>query len=71
MTVNSTAITAAIARPYMNDTPVANMPSSAIITVTPASRTARPEVSIAASTALSVSPETRYSSRKRVTINSE
>ena len=71
MTVKNTAITAAMASPYMNATPVANIPSSAMITVTPASRTARPEVSIALRTALSTSPEARYSSRNLVTMNSE
>lgn len=50
-------MTAAIARPYMKATPVANIPSSAITTVAPASRIARPEVSIAASTEPSTEPE--------------
>ena len=57
--VSSTAITAAIASPYMNATPVANMPSRAITTVVPASRTARPEVSIASITDCSTSPNAR------------
>ncbi len=46
----STARIEAIERPYMNVTPVANIPSSAITTVVPASRTARPDVSIASIT---------------------
>ncbi len=54
--MSSTAITAAIASPYMNATPVANMPSRAITTVAPASRIARPEVSIASTTERSTSP---------------
>ena len=57
--MSSTAITAAIASPYMNATPVANIPSRAITTVAPASRIARPEVSIAATTERSTSPNTR------------
>ena len=45
--VSSTARTEAIDRPYMKLTPVANMPSRAMITVVPASRIARPDVSMA------------------------
>ena len=52
--VSSTASTEAIESPYRKLTPVANMPSSAMITVLPASRIARPEVSIAWSTAAHV-----------------
>ena len=51
-----TVMTEAIESPYMNATPVANMPSRAMITVQPASRIARPEVSIASITAASTSP---------------
>ena len=40
----------------MNETPVANMPSRAITTVVPASRIARPEVSIASMTERLTSP---------------
>ena len=40
----------------MKVTPVANMPSSAMMTVVPASRIARPEVSIACTPAASTSP---------------
>ena len=54
--VSSTASTEAIASPYMKLTPVANMPSRAITTVVPASRIARPEVSIASITERSTSP---------------
>ena len=57
--VNSTASTEAIASPYMKLIPVANMPSSAITTVAPASRIARPEVSIASSTDRFTSPRRR------------
>src|SRR5580704_13260611 len=42
--VASTANTEEIARPYRKLTPVTNIPSSAIITVVPARRTARPDV---------------------------
>ena len=66
----STASTEAIARPYRNATPVANMPNSAIITVVPASRTARPDVSIDAMIDASTSPVSSYASLKRVTMNS-
>ena len=51
LSTSSTASTEAIASPYMKFTPVANIPSSAITTVVPASRIARPEVSIAPITA--------------------
>ncbi len=68
--VNRTARTDAIESPYMNGTAVANMPSSAITTVVPASRIALPEVSIACSTDASTSPSARNDSRKRVTMNS-
>ena len=54
--VSRTASTEAMASPYMKLTPVANMPSRAITTVVPASRIARPEVSIASSTDPSMSP---------------
>ena len=57
--VTSTASAEAIASPYMKLTPVANMPSSAITTVVPASRIARPDVSIAAITDRSTSPSAR------------
>ena len=57
--VSSTAITAAIAKPYMKATPVANIPSNAITTVAPASRIARPDVSIAAITDPCRSPDSR------------
>ena len=57
--VSSTAKTEAIASPYMKLTPVANMPSRAMITVVPASRIARPEVSIASTTERSTSPNER------------
>ena len=54
--VISTVSTEAIASPYMKLIPVANMPSSAITTVVPASRIARPEVSIASTTDSRTSP---------------
>ena len=54
--VSSTVSTDAIESPYRKPTPVANMPSSAITTVVPASRIARPEVSIASSTDSFTSP---------------
>ncbi len=56
---SSTVMIDAIDSPYMNATPVANMPSSAMITVLPASRIALPEVSIASITAASTSPVRR------------
>ena len=56
---NSTANTDASESPYMKLTPVANIPSSAITTVVPASKIARPEVSIASSTASRVEPSRR------------
>ena len=52
----STASTDAIESPYRKVTPVANIPSRAMITVVPASRIARPEVSIASMTACDTSP---------------
>ena len=52
---NSTARIDAIDSPYMNETPVANIPSRAMTTVVPASRTARPEVSIASVIAAAMS----------------
>ena len=54
--VSSTVNTDAIDNPYRNETPVANIPSRAITTVVPASRIARPEVSIASITDCSTSP---------------
>jgi hypothetical protein len=54
--VKSTAMTEPIASPYMKLTPVTNIPSSAMITVVPASKTALPEVSIASSTDSPTSP---------------
>ena len=54
--MSSTANTDAMAKPYMKLTPVANIPNSAITTVVPASRIARPEVSIASITECSMSP---------------
>ena len=68
--VSSTAITEATARPYVKLTPVANIPSNAITTVAPASRIARPDVSIAPSTDCSTSPSAAKFSRNRVTMNS-
>ena len=55
----STVSTEAMDSPYMKLTPVANIPSRAITTVVPARRIARPEVSIASSTARSTSPNLR------------
>ena len=57
--VSSTASTEAIESPYRKLTPVANIPSSAITTVVPASRIARPEVSIASCTDALTSPLAR------------
>ena len=57
--VASTAQTEAIASPYRKLTPVANIPSRAIVTVVPASRIARPDVSIASTTDCSTSPQAR------------
>ena len=68
--VSSTAITEATASPYVKLTPVANIPSSAITTVVPASRIARPDVSIAPITDCSTSPISAKFSRNRVTMNS-
>jgi hypothetical protein len=45
-----------MASPYMKVTPVANMPSRAMMTVVPASRMARPDVSIACRIDLSTFP---------------
>ena len=49
--VSSTAMADDTARPVRNPTPSTSIPSSATITVMPANRTARPDVSIAATTA--------------------
>ena len=57
--VISTAKTEAIASPYRKLTPVANIPSRAIVTVVPASRIARPDVSIASTTDCSTFPFAR------------
>jgi hypothetical protein len=68
--VISTPSEAATARPRSNAIPSVNIPSSAMITVQPANRTARPAVSIAPTVAASTpSPACRFS-RKRVTMNS-
>jgi hypothetical protein len=42
--VKSTPTEAAMARPYRKETPSANIPSSAMQTMIPANRTARPDV---------------------------
>ena len=56
-TVNTTVSAEAIARPFRKLTPRTRMPSSAMHTVLPANRTARPEVSMALTAASSgVSP---------------
>ena len=68
--VSSTASDEATAGPYRNATPRANMPRSAITTVAPANSTARPEVSMALTTASSTSSPSRSPARKRVTMNS-
>ena len=52
-TVTATTAAAPIPNPLMNDRPIANMPSNAMITVSPANSTARPDVSIAVMTASS------------------
>ena len=52
-TVNATAIAAATPTPYRKLTPSANIPSIAMQTITPANRTARPDVSIDSTTASS------------------
>jgi hypothetical protein len=57
--VSSTARIEAIDRPYMKLTPVANMPRRAMTTVVPASRIARPAVSIASITERWTSPKAR------------
>ena len=68
--MNATAIEAAIATPYRKLTPSANIPSIAMHTIIPANSTARPEVSIASTTASSpLSPRIRPW-RYRVTMNS-
>ena len=67
--VSRTASEDATAGPYRNETPRANIPSSAITTVAPANSTARPEVSIALRTASRTSSPSRSPARKRVTMN--
>ena len=49
--VNNTVIDAPIAKPFMNDTPMINMPNSEMTTVVPAKITARPAVLIASAVA--------------------
>ena len=46
-TVTATTAAAPMPKPLMKERPMANMPSSAMITVRPANSTARPDVSIA------------------------
>ncbi len=52
-TVSATTAAAPMPSPLMNDSPIASMPSNAMITVSPAKSTARPDVSIAVTTASS------------------
>ncbi len=69
-TVRATTAAAPIPRPLMNESPIASMPSNAMITVSPAKSTARPDVSIAVITASS-GPRPAWSPwRYRVTTNS-
>ena len=70
ITVNATTTAAATATPYRKLTPSANIPSIAITTIIPANSTARPEVSIASTTASSRLTPRRVACRKRVTMNS-
>ena len=51
-TVTATTAAAPMPSPLMNDSPIASMPSNAMITVRPANSTARPDVSIAVITAV-------------------
>ena len=68
--MKATVTAAAMATPYRKLTPSANIPSMAMQTISPANRTARPEVSIASTTAASrVSPRAS-ACLYRVTMNS-
>ena len=58
------------AAPRMNDRPIANRPIIEMITVLPASSTARPAVSRVATVAARSSRPTARHSRNRVTISS-
>ena len=68
--MTSTPIAAPVASPRTNDKPMMYKPSSEIMTVTPAKRTARPLVSTASTTASSTDIPACRPSRYRVTMNS-
>ena len=68
--MTSTPIAAPVARPRTNDNPITYKPSSEMMTVTPAKRTARPLVSTASTTAFSTDIPACRPSRYRVTMKS-
>jgi len=67
--VNATPMAAAMASPYRNVTPRANMPSRAMHTMIPANRTARPDVLTAVTIDDSTSRPAMRPCRCRVTMN--
>ena len=67
---NATVTDVPRARPWTNETPIRNRPSTEIMTVVPAKTTARPAVSMARTTAGSGASPSWSPWRYRVTMNS-